>query len=218
MDGVGRGSVGPPGRAATGRKVPRKRAERPSGACARARETCRDAPCDPRVRAAPARPRTPPVRRGRPAVGHRARLVPAHRPLPRVRRGGPDGRRPALAAHRRRRRSSGRRSASPARRRVERAERDVEFVVLRRRLRILLAPEAAGAAPGAGSRGHGRRTAGTAADDGSDLGAATGSPVGRGDRRRHDHGGPRARGPRDRARSSPSPRSRTRSGSAARTS
>ena len=65
---------------------------------ARARETWADAPCDPRVRAAPARLRPPPVRRSRPALGHRSRLVQAHGPLPRVRRRDPGRRRPALAA------------------------------------------------------------------------------------------------------------------------
>ena len=60
---------------------------------------------------------------------------------------------------------------------VERAERDVEFVVLRRRLRILLAPEAPGARPELDPVVcvvDGRMVA----DDGTDLGTATGSPVG----------------------------------------
>ena len=60
---------------------------------------------------------------------------------------------------------------------VERTERDVEFAVLRRRLRILLAPEAAGEAPEpdpAVSVVDGRFRG----DDGSDLGVAMGSPVG----------------------------------------
>jgi uncharacterized 2Fe-2S/4Fe-4S cluster protein (DUF4445 family) len=60
---------------------------------------------------------------------------------------------------------------------VERTERDVEFAVLRRRLRILLAPEAPGEAPEldpAVTVVDGRFRG----DDGSDLGAATGSPVG----------------------------------------
>ena len=60
---------------------------------------------------------------------------------------------------------------------VERTERDVEFAVLRRRLRILLAPEAPGEAPEldpAVSVVDGRFRG----DDGSDLGDANGSPVG----------------------------------------
>jgi uncharacterized 2Fe-2S/4Fe-4S cluster protein (DUF4445 family) len=60
---------------------------------------------------------------------------------------------------------------------VERAERDVEFVVLRRRLRILLAPEAPDARPEVDPVVcvvDGRMVA----DDGTDLGPATGSPVG----------------------------------------
>jgi uncharacterized 2Fe-2S/4Fe-4S cluster protein (DUF4445 family) len=60
---------------------------------------------------------------------------------------------------------------------VERAERDVEFVVLRRRLRILLAPEAPDARPELDPVVRvvdGRMVA----DDGTDLGPATGSPVG----------------------------------------
>ena len=60
---------------------------------------------------------------------------------------------------------------------VERAERDVEFVVLRRRLRILLAPEAPDAAPEldpAVRVADGRMVA----DDGTDVGPAIGSPVG----------------------------------------
>ena len=60
---------------------------------------------------------------------------------------------------------------------VERAGRDIEFAVLRRRLRILLAPDAQGeiAAPDpvvVVVDGRYR------ADDGSDLGPATGAPVG----------------------------------------
>ena len=89
----------PPGPGATGRKVPRKRAERPSGPPRAPARLAGDAPCDPRVRAAPARLRPPPVRRGRPALGRRPGVLQAHRPLPRVRRGGPGRRRPALAAH-----------------------------------------------------------------------------------------------------------------------
>jgi uncharacterized 2Fe-2S/4Fe-4S cluster protein (DUF4445 family) len=60
---------------------------------------------------------------------------------------------------------------------VERAERDVEFVVLRRRLRILLAPEAPDALPEVDPAvrvADGRMLA----DDGTDLGPSTGSPVG----------------------------------------
>ena len=60
---------------------------------------------------------------------------------------------------------------------VEHTERDVEFAVLRRRLRILLAPEAPGEAPEldpAVTVVDGRFRG----DDGSDLGAAMGSPVG----------------------------------------
>ena len=61
--------------------------------------------------------------------------------------------------------------------RVERAERDVEFVVLRRRLRILLAPDAPDALPEVDPVV--RVTDGRMiADDGTDLGPATGSPVG----------------------------------------
>ncbi len=60
---------------------------------------------------------------------------------------------------------------------VERAERDVEFVVLRRRLRILLAQEAPDALPelDPAVRVVDDRML---ADDGTDLGPATGSPVG----------------------------------------
>ncbi len=61
--------------------------------------------------------------------------------------------------------------------RIERVERDVEFAVLRRRLRILLAPEASGEARDldpAVTIADGRYRG----DDGSDLGVATGSPVG----------------------------------------
>ena len=62
---------------------------------------------------------------------------------------------------------------------VERAERDVEFVILRRRLRILLAPDGDGAAPSALDPAvtvgeDGRATA----DDGTDLGVIGGAPVG----------------------------------------
>lgn len=60
---------------------------------------------------------------------------------------------------------------------IERAERDMEFVVLRRRLRILLAPEAPDEVPDLDpvvriEDGLYR------ADDGTDLGPATGNPVG----------------------------------------
>lgn len=60
---------------------------------------------------------------------------------------------------------------------VERTEKDVEFAILRRRLRILLAPDAPGRAPDldpAVTVVDGRFRG----DDGSDLGEATGSPVG----------------------------------------
>jgi uncharacterized 2Fe-2S/4Fe-4S cluster protein (DUF4445 family) len=60
---------------------------------------------------------------------------------------------------------------------VERAEQDLEFVVLRRRLRILLAPDAPDATPELDPVVRvvdGRMVA----DDGTDLGIATGSPVG----------------------------------------
>ena len=60
---------------------------------------------------------------------------------------------------------------------VERAERDLEFVVLRRRLRILLAPDAPDAVPEVDPVvrvADGRMVA----DDGTDLGPAAGSPVG----------------------------------------
>ncbi len=60
---------------------------------------------------------------------------------------------------------------------VERTEKDVEFAILRRRLRILLAPEAAGESPQldpAVTVVDGRFRG----DDGSDLGIAMGSPVG----------------------------------------
>jgi uncharacterized 2Fe-2S/4Fe-4S cluster protein (DUF4445 family) len=60
---------------------------------------------------------------------------------------------------------------------VVRTEHDVEFAVLRRRLRILLAPELPGEAPDldpAVTVADGRFRG----DDGSDLGVATGSPVG----------------------------------------
>ena len=60
---------------------------------------------------------------------------------------------------------------------VERAERDIEFAVLRRRLRILLAPEAE--APVAETDPVVRIEDGRyLADDGSDLGPARGRPVG----------------------------------------
>jgi uncharacterized 2Fe-2S/4Fe-4S cluster protein (DUF4445 family) len=62
---------------------------------------------------------------------------------------------------------------------VERADRDLEFSILRRRLRILLAPDGDGAAPAAldptvsvGPDGHAR------GDDGRDLGVIGGAPVG----------------------------------------
>ncbi|HEU0243585.1 MAG TPA: ASKHA domain-containing protein [Candidatus Limnocylindrales bacterium] len=62
--------------------------------------------------------------------------------------------------------------------RVERAEHDVELAVLRRRLRIELAPEMATAAvdldPGVVVTAAGRYVA----DDGTDLGPASGAPVG----------------------------------------
>jgi uncharacterized 2Fe-2S/4Fe-4S cluster protein (DUF4445 family) len=61
--------------------------------------------------------------------------------------------------------------------RVEGTERDIEFAVLRRRLRILLAPEATGDVPRldpAVTVADGRFRG----DDGSDLGVAMGSPVG----------------------------------------
>ncbi len=60
---------------------------------------------------------------------------------------------------------------------VERAERDLEFVVLRRRLRILLAPDAPDTMPELDPAVRvvdGRMVA----DDGTDLGPAIGSPVG----------------------------------------
>jgi len=59
---------------------------------------------------------------------------------------------------------------------MEAADRDVEFAVLRRRLRILLAPDAQGdIVPDPAARiVDGRYRA----DDGSDLGQATGSPIG----------------------------------------
>ena len=165
-----------PARAVRRRQARRSRGNgptRPSGPSRRARETWGDAPCDPRVRAAPACPRPPPVRRGRPAVGRRARLLQADRPLPRVRGGGP--RRAWTSSRRGPRR---RRSWAPAFRlacqaRVERAERDVEFAVLRRRLRILLAPEDRGGSPAldpAVTVVDGRFRA----DDGTDLGPAVG--------------------------------------------
>jgi len=62
---------------------------------------------------------------------------------------------------------------------VERAERDLEFAILRRRLRILLAPEGEGVPPDAldpvvivGEDGR------ATADDGTDLGLIGGAPVG----------------------------------------
>lgn len=60
---------------------------------------------------------------------------------------------------------------------VERAERDLEFTVLRRRLRILLAPDAPDAVPelDPAARVTGGRMV---ASDGTDLGPATGAPVG----------------------------------------
>ncbi len=62
---------------------------------------------------------------------------------------------------------------------VERADRDLEFAILRRRLRILLAPDGDGAAPEALDPAvtvgeDGRATA----DDGTDLGLIGGAPVG----------------------------------------
>jgi len=60
---------------------------------------------------------------------------------------------------------------------VERAEKDVEFAILRRRLRILLAPEAMGEVPQldpAVMVVDGRFRG----DDGSDLGVALGKPIG----------------------------------------
>jgi uncharacterized 2Fe-2S/4Fe-4S cluster protein (DUF4445 family) len=62
---------------------------------------------------------------------------------------------------------------------VERADRDLEFAILRRRLRILLAPDDAGAAPGALDPPVAIRDDGRAvADDGTDLGVIGGAPVG----------------------------------------
>ncbi len=60
---------------------------------------------------------------------------------------------------------------------VERAERDLEFTVLRRRLRILLAPDAPDATPelDPAVRVTGGRMV---ASDGTDLGPASGAPVG----------------------------------------
>ncbi|MEI7744907.1 MAG: ASKHA domain-containing protein [Chloroflexota bacterium] len=60
---------------------------------------------------------------------------------------------------------------------IEREERDVEFAILRRRLRILLAPEVTGEIPTPDPAVRvvdGRFRA----DDGTDLGAATGDPIG----------------------------------------
>lgn len=59
------------------------------------------------------------------------------------------------------------------------AEQDVEFTVLRRRLRILLAPEATGTQPDPDLDPAVREVDGRViADDGTDLGAIGGSPVG----------------------------------------
>jgi uncharacterized 2Fe-2S/4Fe-4S cluster protein (DUF4445 family) len=59
--------------------------------------------------------------------------------------------------------------------RVERAERDLEFAVLRRRLRIQLAPEATIGEVDPRIRDDGGRRL---AEDGTDLGPSTGSPLG----------------------------------------
>ena len=176
MDGVGRVSVDPAGPGATGRKVPTKRAERPSG-----------------TTHAPARlAGMPHVIHGserRPLVSGRllydeadqlSVIVPAscrrtgrcHECVVEVRAGG-DQLSPRTAEET---------FLGPAFRLacqawVERTEKDVEFAVLRRRLRILLAPEAAGEMPQldpAVTVVDGRFRG----DDGSDLGVAMGNPVG----------------------------------------
>ncbi|HEY3336185.1 MAG TPA: ASKHA domain-containing protein [Candidatus Limnocylindrales bacterium] len=62
--------------------------------------------------------------------------------------------------------------------RIERAERNLEFAVLRRRLRIQLAPELASAVPDLDARVRVTAAGRYAGDDGTDLGPAAGTPVG----------------------------------------
>lgn len=168
-----------------GRKVPTERAEGPSGDRARARETHR---MPHLIHGSERRPLQP----GRLLFDEADELavaVPAscrrtgrcHECVVEIRTGGErlSPRTPAESF-------LGRDFRLACQARVERADGDVELAVLRRRLRILLAPDAPAGSAGGGPAGEGVLPDPPVAvvdgryraDDGTDLGPAEGPPIG----------------------------------------
>ena len=118
-------------------------AERPSGAPASPAREAQESSCPRSSTASTAgrwrpasRSSTTPTRSPSPCPQSCGRIGP----LPGVRRRGPAGRRGAVAAHRARRRTCPRASGWPARRASWTPTSDIEFAIIRRRMRILGPP------------------------------------------------------------------------------